>query len=169
MLWKAVMHHRCGRQISQMTVTFIVVVIGLWEVKDDLEFPKKRGRKGKSKMRREEDGKRSEERRGGAGWGESKEERFLNRVGSCIGRRPESSSSPRSHCDPALTACPTAPPTTVLALTPPQPQKLPTAPSASHPTPTSGLLHLPFPLPGMLFPGEPRGSALPSFSSNGIP
>lgn len=118
------------------------------------------GRKTEREVRRD---------RGGAGWGESKEERLLNRVGGCIGRRPESSSSPRSHCDPALTACPTAPPTTVLALTPPQPQKLPTAPSASHPTPTSGLLHLPFPLPGMLFPGEPRGSALPSFSSNGIP
>lgn len=73
MLWKAVMHHRCGRQISQMTVTFIVVVIGLWEVKDDLEFPKKRGRKGKSKMRREEDRKRSEERQGWSRMGRKQE------------------------------------------------------------------------------------------------
>lgn len=42
-LWRIVKNRQCSHQISHVTATFISLVNGLWEVKDDLVFPKRRG------------------------------------------------------------------------------------------------------------------------------
>lgn len=57
-----VKNHRRSHQISHVTATFILLVNGFWDVKDDLAFPKRRGSKDNEKEAGEG---RMEEEQGG--------------------------------------------------------------------------------------------------------
>lgn len=50
-----------------MTATFILLVNAFWEVKDDLVFPKRRGRKDNKNLGEEDSKRVSRDRRNGEG------------------------------------------------------------------------------------------------------
>lgn len=154
-------NRQCSHQISHVTAAFILLVNGFWEVKDDLVFP----RRGGSKDNEQEAGKRKDEKgrkrqKGWRGKTESARRGLSSQEGESVMRSclhlPESY-FPKNICDPALTVTPTFSSRHPSLLLSSHKGASLFVLHAAH-APTSGPLHLLFPLPQVLFARELPGS-----------